>query len=47
MDKKLNQIRYSSGSIENPETNKRVVDVLEGTMPAFETRDKKYIKKYK
>ena len=45
MDKKLNQIRYSSGSIENPETNKRVVDVLEGTMPAFKTRDKKYIRK--
>lgn len=45
MDKKLNQIRYSSGSIENPETNKRVVDVLEGTMPAFKIRDKKYIRK--
>ncbi len=44
MDKKLNQIRYSSGSIENPETNKRIVDVLEGTMPAFKIRDKKYIR---
>ncbi|MFA5228643.1 MAG: PHP domain-containing protein [Candidatus Paceibacterota bacterium] len=45
MDKKLNQIRYSSGSIENSETNKRIVDVLEGTMPAFKIRDKKYIRK--
>ncbi|MBN1445456.1 MAG: hypothetical protein JW957_05060 [Candidatus Omnitrophica bacterium] len=45
MDKKLNQVRYSAGSIENPATNKRVVDVLEGTMPAFEIRDTKYIRK--
>ncbi|MDA2921743.1 hypothetical protein MYX07_00570 [Patescibacteria group bacterium AH-259-L07] len=44
MNKRVNEIRYSSGSIENPATNKRVVDVLEGTMPAFTIRDTKYIK---
>jgi len=35
MDKKNNEIRYESGSIESIEMNKRIVDVLEGTMPAF------------
>ena len=44
MDKLNNQIRYTSGSIENPATNKRIVDILEGTMPAFTIRGKKYIK---
>ncbi|MBI9018712.1 MAG: ABC transporter [Phycisphaerae bacterium] len=36
------KITYSAGSIENPETNKHVVDVLEGTMPAFNNRRIKY-----
>lgn len=35
-------IIYSSGSIENSETNTRVIDVLEGTMPAFNNRRVKY-----
>lgn len=34
-----------SGSIENPIINKHIVDVLEGAMPAFRKRDKKYIDK--
>ena len=44
MDKKKNEIRYESGSIEDPETNKRIVDILEGTMPAFSKRDDKYLR---
>jgi ABC-type lipoprotein export system ATPase subunit len=43
MNKVTNEIRYKSGSIENPELNKLIVDVLEGTMPAFRTRDNRYI----
>ena len=37
-----NKICYISGSIENPEIRSHVVDVLEGTMPAFELRRLKY-----
>lgn len=36
------KITYSAGSIENPTTNTHVVDVLEGTMPAFNNRRIKY-----
>ena len=39
---KGNRITYTSGSIENPVINKHVVDVLEGTRPAFDNRDAKY-----
>ena len=42
MDKSNYQIRYTAGSIENPEIKKHVVDVLEGTKPAFDLRKKKY-----
>lgn len=35
-------ISYLSGSIENPAINGHVVNVLEGTMPAFSNRSKKY-----
>lgn len=44
MDKKKNEIRYESGSIEDITINKRIVDILEGTLPAFTVRDKKYIR---
>jgi energy-coupling factor transporter ATP-binding protein EcfA2 len=44
MTKKNNEIRYESGSIENIPMNKKIVDVLEGTMPAFTKRDEKYIR---
>ena len=37
-----NEIRYKSGAIENPIIRKHVVDVLEGTMSAFDLRRLKY-----
>jgi hypothetical protein len=37
-------ISYVSGAIENPVINKAIVDVLEGTRPAFDNRDSKYYK---
>lgn len=37
-----NRITYTSGSIENQEIRNQVIDVLEGTMPAFDLRRKKY-----
>lgn len=41
--KELNfEVLYCSGSIENPIMNKKIIDILEGTRPAFEQRDKKY-----
>lgn len=39
-----NKVTYESGSIENPRINRRIIDVLEGTRPAFENRDAKYQK---
>ncbi len=43
LDKKNNYtMHYASGAIENPQINKPIVDVLEGTMPAFDNRDSKY-----
>jgi predicted ATPase len=44
MNKKKNEIRYESGSIENLHMNNKIVDVLEGTMPAFTKRDEKYLR---
>jgi hypothetical protein len=35
-------IEYCPGSIENDEINQKVVDVLEGTKPAFNNRRIKY-----
>src|SRR5260370_14201927 len=43
LDKKANyRTEYLSGAIENPQINTAIVDVLEGTMPAFRNRDSKY-----
>lgn len=42
MDKATYQITYEPGSIENGHTRQEVVDVLEGTMPAFNLRKLKY-----
>lgn len=42
IDKKTNEISYISGSIENPMIKNKIVDVLEGTKPAFELRKIKY-----
>lgn len=38
-----NAITYISGSIEDPTINRKIVDILEGTRPAFDKRDDKYI----
>jgi ABC-type lipoprotein export system ATPase subunit len=37
-----NKITYISGAIENPKINKALIDILEGTQPAFDNRDQKY-----
>ena len=37
------RIQYRSGAIENPAINKDIIDVLEGTRPAFDNRDAKYL----
>jgi ABC-type lipoprotein export system ATPase subunit len=43
LDKKNNfRMNYVTGSIENPVLNQAIVDILEGTMPAFNNRDSKY-----
>lgn len=43
LDKKANYLmRYTSGAIENPIINKAIIDILEGTIPAFDNRDAKY-----
>lgn len=40
-----NTVSFISGAIENPEINQCIVDVLEGTYPAFNNRNRKYLKK--
>lgn len=40
-----NTVTFVSGAIENPVINEQIVDVLEGTYPAFHNRDCKYIKR--
>ena len=37
-----NQVVYTMGSIKSPQINKYLVDVLEGTRPAFDNRGSKY-----
>jgi ABC-type lipoprotein export system ATPase subunit len=37
------RMSYTSGAIESPAINKAIVDILEGTMPAFKNRDSKYL----
>lgn len=37
-----NKVTYTMGSIESPQINKFLVDVLEGTRPAFDNRGAKY-----
>ena len=37
-----NQVVYTTGSIESAQINKYLVDVLEGTRPAFDNRGSKY-----
>ena len=42
MDKKTYEIKYESGSIENPKMKEKIIDILEGTKPAFDLRKFKY-----
>lgn len=42
MDKSTHHISYSSGAIENEAIRQHVIEVLEGTMPAFDLRRRKY-----
>ena len=42
IDKNTNQITYSSGSIEEKEIRKKLINILEGTKPAFLLRELKY-----
>lgn len=45
LDKKDNyRMNYASGAIESQILNKATVDILEGTMPAFDNRDSKYFR---
>lgn len=37
-----NRVVYTMGSIESPDINRYLIDVLEGTRPAFDNRDAKY-----
>mgnify|MGYP006297162981 CR=1 FL=1 len=37
-----NKITYSCGAIENPKINKALINILEGTRPAFNNRGNKY-----
>jgi hypothetical protein len=37
-----NEVRYITGSIEDPMMNQKIIDVLEGTRPAFDQRDARY-----
>lgn len=48
IDKKSkNDFDFYPGAIENPETNKIVIDILEGTLPAFDNRRLKYRRQQK
>jgi ABC-type lipoprotein export system ATPase subunit len=38
------RVSYVCGALENPTINKKVVDILEGTQPAFDNRDRKYLR---
>ena len=37
-----NEVSYLTGAIEDPAINQKIVDILEGTRPAFDKRDDKY-----
>jgi hypothetical protein len=41
-DKVESRFSYEAGAIENPEIRERVVQILEGTEPAFKNRQSKY-----
>jgi ABC-type lipoprotein export system ATPase subunit len=37
------RLKYLTGAIESPEINRKLVDILEGTRPAFDNRSDKYL----
>lgn len=39
-----NYVKFNSGAIEDETMNKKIIDILEGTMPAFNNRDSKYVR---
>lgn len=39
-----NRITYKSGALENPDCNIKASTILEGTLPAFDNRNAKYIR---
>lgn len=41
-DKQQSRFNYESGAIEHPDIRARVVQILEGTEPAFKNRQSKY-----
>lgn len=43
MDKNTHTITYNAGAIEDEDIKRNVVDILEGTMPAFDLRRRKYV----
>lgn len=43
MDKNTHTISYNAGAIEDDDIKNSVVDILEGTMPAFDLRRRKYV----
>jgi hypothetical protein len=43
MIKCLTDHKYNAGAIEDPVINKFIVNILEGTMPAFDKRKLKYL----
>ena len=38
------KVTYTAGAIENPYFNRKALDVLEGTQPAFDNRDDTYFR---
>lgn len=42
MDKNTNTFGFISGALEDKDINTQIVDVLEGTKPAFDLRDRRY-----
>jgi predicted ATPase len=39
-----NRVKFQSGAIEDEVMNKAIINILEGTLPAFNNRDSKYIR---
>jgi len=37
-----NKVSFISGAIENPTINEKIIEILEGTFPAFDNRTAKY-----